>query len=242
MIHVTAHGTLQNSISISGVVKTSCDQWSFKTFPSEHANYTIKFDTHTLPSDVSFHLISVGVDSIGEDFISIDEVWRFNGIYNYTDSYAFMYASNEYVSTMPRFGISVSRKQQYYHTIITIPVNCLNVVQLMVLLLPAGTYDRSTFSITVLLSFSVTLNSVYHLFPQTSETVYLVVYVCAKLFFSTFITIYTMITAALLHHLSLKNKDQNANKKIRIADFVFGLSLLLTSCAIDLALLFLIYF
>ena len=89
-----------------------------------------------------------------------------------------------------QFSFSLKRKQQYYNVTIFLTIELLISLQVAALMLPPDDSNRSAYSITVMLGFSISQSIFTGNIPKTSQTVYIFVYVGAYMIIGSLITIY----------------------------------------------------
>ena len=201
---------LLSTQEFSGIVTTTCDSFSFLTFPYDTVDCSIDIAATSVKVEVDLDFKGYFIEKSAKannNFIDVSEVWQVDGLSNSTSHTFLNELSNDDLSiTKLRFGIHLSRKSSlHYIAIILIPVACLNFIQSFSFFLPPE-MDRATFTITTVLAYYVVLDTSYSFIPQTSETIYLIIYLVGKLVWSTLIVIYMLILAMFASRFSSKYK------------------------------------
>ena len=102
--------------------------------------------------------------------------------------------------SMVSFGLTFGRKPLFLIVNILIPIVFLSILNSVVFLLPHESGERVTFSITILLSFTVFLNVIGDNLPKTSSSLpFLCHYVIFVLLTSGFITLLVILCQRLYH-------------------------------------------
>ena len=134
------------------------------------------------------------------------------------------------VFTRIRLQFKFRRNSYYYLATIFAPLFLLTVLQFFALLIPPGAFERASFSVTVVLSFTVLLGNIYQSIPKTSESFYLGMMIVTKLFASSLLTMYMLLTMAKVNIFGI---EINNVKTVRKVDKFLGISMTLAIATLD---------
>ena len=126
------------------------------------------------------------------------------------------------------FTFKLKRKQQYYYVTIFLTVELLIALQITGILMHPGDSNRSAYSITVILGFSISQSIFTSNIPKTSQFVYLFVYIGTYMAIGSFVTIYSLVIGLVADWPRLKNKKVCNLSLLRFIDvIVFCVTVLL---------------
>lgn len=147
------------------VTKTLCDIQT-PGYPFDvHACYINIILWGTLPSEI---IISSPLKEVITDFYSKNSEWCLSA------TSAFVTSGSQIQSII--FGLQFSRKSTFLIINVLVPIVFLSLLNSVVFLLPQESGERVTFSVTVLLSFTVFLNVIGDNVPKTSSPMPLLCY------------------------------------------------------------------
>ena len=131
------------------------------------------------------------------------------------------------------FQFEIARRPNYFYIFIIIPIFILTTVQFAGFFLPPEESDRSSYSVTVLLSFTVIQAACMANIPKTPARIYLSELVLAQMVTSMVITIYTALittfcTCSKYGNKTIKTRYLGKVRMVRIIDvfmfFIIGIS------------------
>ena len=114
---------------------------------------------------------------------------------------------------VPQFVISMTlkRRRMYYIFTVCIPMIILSILNCMVYILPAGSGEKMSFCLTVLLSYMVFLNFLSDNLPRTSKTTsYMVVYLSLMVCLS-FLSVFSSVIVLLHWHKAEEKEEHQIN-------------------------------
>ena len=171
------------------VTKTLCDIQT-PAYPFDvHACYIGVIVWGAIPSEI---IIGTPLNSV------VTSVYARNPEWSLTDSSALSFTSGQMAGVT--FGIQFSRNSAFLVINIVIPIVFLDLLNPVVFLLPHESGERVTFSVTILLSFTVFLNVIGDNVPKTSSPMPLLChYVVIVLVTSGIITVLNTLSQRLYH-------------------------------------------
>ena len=212
-----------------GKLEAICSGFSFTKFPFDQQTCGIIFYSAEITEN--FQLLNRGIGFDKDFFATESDIWQFENVtmeINPVDDI-------DYTVWRIKVMIDFQRKYQYYIGNIFIPAFGLYLIQFAALLLPPENSDRPTFSVTVVLAYTLVLTSVFSLIPRTTEPVYLVILLEIKLISSIFLTCYMLFACFCI------NKNEQTMKETKIMfrkmDIVIAISSFLAVFASDVILL-----
>ncbi|XP_045170859.2 neuronal acetylcholine receptor subunit alpha-7-like [Mercenaria mercenaria] len=100
-----------------------------------------------------------------------------------------------------KFCFELQRKSLYHVMNVIVPVLCISMLNIISFLLPSGSGERVTFSISIFLTLAVFLTTVNSSMPESSDEVAsFSIYVGLQLLGSAFTILFTIISLNLFHH------------------------------------------
>ena len=111
------------------------------------------------------------------------------------------------------------RKQQYYNITIFLTLELLSILLIAGIILEPDDSNRSAYSITVMLGFSISQSIVTQNIPKTSQPVFLFIYIGGTIVQGTLITIYNLVICFLCNDPWMQNKYRGI-RYVRLIDLV----------------------
>ena len=146
---------------------------NINNYPFDTQECILKFSTWTHVASIVI-LDSESNEIILDDFEENGE-WKIitssvvSRIFDYGD-----YSLPEFIVTL-----TLQRRRTYYVLTVCVPIIVLSILNCLVYLLPPGTGEKMSFSLTTLLSYMVYISFLSDNLPRTSKTIsYLLVYLC----------------------------------------------------------------
>ena len=209
------------------------------------------FDTQScqiiLESWDSTALVRLSLDGPGifisneSDFISKSSIWTLVGFNATMAMKVYPDTPTEYDQAV--FTFTLERKYQIHLLNIFMPCLALQVLISLSVFMPPQLPDRSQFCVTVVLAYTVLQGVVSSQIPNSSETVFVVIFLAFQLLASLLITCFTLLTSELGRRLSFKKFyfykfSQNGKWRkitiIRIIDLSFYSVAIVTIVCFDL--------
>ena len=158
--------------------------------------------------------------------ILLDEMMKSN-FSTYSDLWQFDGSAFTVLKTDPRFSavyfhLHFSRRPQYFFGTIFVPMFTLLMLQIAGLMIdPEDSGDRSTYCITIVLAFQFSREQFTKNIPQTSQRVYLVVFVQFTMALAALLAFYILLSGVLVNFKTFRKRRRTKNLKwrpIRIID------------------------
>ena len=209
-------------------MESKCETFSLKKFPFDVQHCDIILDSSFEYHLVSFKVKIKDIPTARQTFLSETDIWTLED--DPTVKHETAELLHKEVFTRIRLQFKFRRNSCYYLATIFAPLFLLTVLQFFALLIPPGAFERASFSVTVVLSFTVLLGNIYQSIPKTSESFYLGMMIVTKLFASSLLTMYMLLTMAKVNIFGI---EINNVKTVRKVDKFLGISMTLAIATLD---------
>ena len=219
--------------STNAYLTSSCSSFSFKNFPFDQLTCDIIIDVDVTNDILQVQEATMEIDKSQSGIIDPADVWEFVGINTTITQVPYIEGIAQQKNRI-YFTITLKRKYQYYLINILLPTWLLFILQISIFILSPDQTERPSYSVTVVLAFTVSLTYVLDQIPQTTEIVYLIVLIDLHIVVSVIMTIYLFV----ISYLAGIGKVNN----LRNFDKIFGISTSILVIIKDLMfILFMIY-
>ena len=161
-------------------------------------------------------------------------VWELVNVTSYSET---SFTPNQVKSQVLKFDFKFKRNHNYYLLTIFLPIQSLIFLQIIGIEIHPKDSNRSAFSVTIILGFSVVQNIVTSNVPKTSQTVYFFYYLFCYILFGTVITFYSVI----VNKVSNLERCKKMVNRFLIIDRFVSLSTILFVVIVNLVYFIVIY-